>query len=157
MGGPTPTDSGGTSSGPEAGQADSGHAASTEAGGSAGGGSAGGSGKLTSEGTSLLPIPSGGLNPYSGKPATGGSVAVESVVSDEGFWVGESEEERVFVKLEIQGESPFKVKAGDVVDLQGKVTALSGGAEALGLTKAEGADQLSSQGQYLTVTKLARG
>lgn len=52
---------------------------------------------------------------------------VESVVADEGFWVGDGPGMRVFVRLTPEarnssGESPFQVEAGQTIELEGTVT-----------------------------------
>ena len=94
----------------------------TAAGGVGGGASAA---TLTSNGQDVLAV--------AGDPAAlaaldGGAVAgrapVESVVSDEGFWVGNSPEQRVFVFITeaargTQGESPFQVQPGQIVEIAG--------------------------------------
>lgn len=110
----------------------------------------------TADGTGLLPVPSGGLTDYGGQNVTGKSVAVESVVSDEGFWVGVTDE-RVFVQLHISGESPFKVLKGDSVSLEGTLEKLAGDAASVGVTDSEGASTLEGQGYYVIATKLDRG
>ena len=130
-------------------------------GGSAGGGSAGGggasadagSGTLTAGSRSLLPIPSAPvLSGLAGQQVTGTSVPVESVVSDEAFWVGTSEQNRVFVRLERGSESPFRVRAGENVSFRGVLAQANAGlAEELGVTEAEGAALLARQGSYVDV------
>jgi hypothetical protein len=115
-------------------------------------------GSLTADGQDLLPLPNGGLEQFADASVTGTGVAVESVVADEAFWVGESEQERVFVHLELTGESPFKVQPGDSIDLSGSMKPVQGTeAEQFGVTAEEGLDQLESQGQYIEVTELAEG
>lgn len=111
----------------------------------------------TSGGEAVLPLPSGGLESFSGEDVSGSSVPVESVVSDEGFWVGESTADRVFVQLDISGESPFQVEAGQAVTLEGVVTALESDAASVGVTDEEGSSQLTSQGQYIVVSELSQG
>ncbi len=128
----------------------------TGADGGAGGAAGAAAGTLTSGGANLLGAEgAANLAAQSGQAAQGRGVNVQSVVSDEGFWVGSSEQDRVFVALDIQGESPFQVTAGEKVDLQGTVTALET-PEAFGVTAAEGLDQLRQQGQYIRATSLER-
>ena len=49
------------------------------------------------------------------------SVSVQSVAADEGFWLGGSEHERVWVQMMTTGESLPRVKAGDAVSFTGRV------------------------------------
>lgn len=114
---------------------------------------------LSVGGTPVLPLPSSGLDALSGQPVTGGS-RVQSVVADEGFWVGSSTTERIFVFLTPQartksGESPFKVQAGQSVMLKGTLKPVPTDVARLGLEADEGADQLKQQGQYVEATSLS--
>ena len=135
----------------EEGSSESGASAAPDAQASAG--AAGGS--LTADGQDLLAAAAGGSLADRAGQAVTGTATVESVVSDEGFWVGSSAEERVFVFLtpearQSQGESGFQVTAGQTVQLEGAVTALQESPEvAEGVEAAEGADQLTSQGAYV--------
>lgn len=115
------------------------------------------SGSVVAGDAILLPLPGGGLSTYDGQDVTGTSVPVESVVSDEGFWVGESQEERLFVQLNVSGESPFKVTKGQTVTLHGKLTPLQGDPMSVGVTDAEGASQLRSEGSYILAGSLQQG
>jgi hypothetical protein len=116
-----------------------------------------GAGALTVGSTDLLADRAnlGKLGSFDGKAATGRKVQVQSVVADEGFWVGSSAADRVFVYLtpearKSNGESGFQVKAGQSIDLSGTVARLGGeGARALGVTDAEGARQLTTQAAYV--------
>jgi hypothetical protein len=125
-------------------------------------GSGGSRGRLTVGSTDVLQD-AGTLSrvgSLAGQRATGSAVLVQSVVSDEGFWVGASSAERVFVFLTESargtGESPFQVRAGQRVDLTGSLDRLpSGGASALGVTDAEGSTQLESQGAYVAATRVS--
>ncbi|MGK5684119.1 hypothetical protein [Actinoplanes sp. URMC 104] len=113
-----------------------------------------GAGTVTAGGASLLGA--GGaqnLSANDGKQATGQGVKVQSVPADEGFWVGSSEQDRVWVQLTgTNGESYYKVKQDDTVNFSGTVTrAAEGFAAKTGVTAAEGADQLTEQGYYISV------
>lgn len=136
-------------------------AAVGSAGGGSGGGLATGSASLTAGGQAILPLPAGGLAPLSTTAVSGTSVPVESVVSDEGFWVGTSASERVFVVLTPEarggaGESPFQVQAGQSINLAGTLVPLpAAGAGALGVEAAEGGDQLATQGHVVEATQVA--
>ncbi len=102
----------------------------------------------------VLALSTGNLRSVAGQPVSG-TAKVESVVSDEGFWVGSSPEQRVFVFLTSQarqsaGESGFQVRRGQTVQLQGTVTALSEASDAAaGVTEAEGRGQLDRQGALI--------
>ena len=119
------------------------------------GGTAGqaGAGTLTARGTSLLPVPAGGLAEFETETATGQGVTVQSVVKDEGFWVGSSEQDRVYVEYggdvgedEAQG---FEPKVGDKVDLTGEMRpAPADPAQTLNLPEQD-AQLVSEQGAYV--------
>lgn len=112
-------------------------------------------GTLTAGGKALLPPSSAGpLGSLSGQEVSGRGVTVESVVADEGFWVGASPTERLFVSLLPEarggsGESPFQARAGQRVDLVGVLRPVPTDVGRLGVDDAEGAAQLRSQGQYI--------
>ena len=78
-------------------------------------------------------------------------------VGTEGFWLGTSETERVWVQLTGEaGESPYQVQEGDLVDFEGTVEAHDAAfAEQAGVDDAEGAQQLADQAAHLTVAKSA--
>lgn len=131
--------------------------------GAAGGDAAGaGAGTLTSGDVDLLSTPQslGRLGSLQGQPAVGRGVVVESVVADEGFWVGSSPVQRAFVFLtpearQSAGESGYQVRQGQRVDLNGSVTATSeGDAARFGVTDAEGARQLTQQRAYVRATQV---
>jgi hypothetical protein len=122
---------------------------------SAGTGTAGGSpgGSLTARGETLLPVPAGGLTAYETETATGSEVTVQSVVKDEGFWVGSSAQDRVYVEYggdvganESQG---FEPAVGDRVNLTGPVRpAPRNPARTLNLNDRD-ARQVTEQGAYI--------
>ncbi|MGI8698557.1 MAG: RNA polymerase sigma factor [Mycobacteriales bacterium] len=106
------------------------------------------------DGRALLPLPGGLLTPYVGRTVTATRVAVPSVAADEGFWVGTSPTNRVWVQLRVRsgGESRDSAKAGQIVSFQGVVVANPPGfPERLGVTPAEGAAQLERQGAHISV------
>ena len=125
------------------------------AGADAGAGAAGGGASLTANGEDLLAAAAGGSLADRAGQAVTGTAKVESVVSDEGFWVGNSAKDRVFVFLtpearQSQGESGFQVEAGQTVQLEGALTALQESPEvAEGVEAAEGADQLTQQAAFV--------
>ena len=126
--------------------------------GGAAGGAAAGAGTITAGSTALLPVSAAGgangeLTGLAGQAVTATGVAVQSVPSDEGFWLGTSETDRVWVQLtEVPGESPFQVEPGALVDLTGSLTAHDGTfAQQVGVDAAEGADQLTRQAAHVEV------
>jgi len=88
-------------------------------------------GSMTASGTSILPPPDGGLGDYVGQDATGESVVVQSVVRNaqdndtlEGFWVGSSAQERVYVEwggTVGSNEADYIPEVGEKVNLTGPV------------------------------------
>lgn len=131
-------------------------AASTPtSGGQSGAGPNSGPGTVTAAGTNLLDAAASGtsLTGHHGQKAVGHGARVQSVPADEGFWVGTSDQDRIWVQLSgTGGESDYKVKQGDAVDFTGTIaTAAPGFAAKTGLTEAEGAGQLTKQGVYVSV------
>lgn len=79
-----------------------------------------------------------------------------SVPADEGFWVGSSATDRVWVQLTgSAGESPVTVKAGNRISFStGKVVANPAGfAAKVGVDAAEGGAQLDAQKQHIEIAK----
>jgi hypothetical protein len=111
---------------------------------------AGAPGALLANGEDLIAAGSAGrLGALAGAQVTGQAV-VESVVSDEGFWVGSSPQQRIFVHLSPEsrgtdGESPFQVVAGQTVTMTGSVVPFNDAAVA-GVDAAEGLEQVRLQG-----------
>ena len=123
-----------------------------------------GQGTITAGGQPLLPLAdatkigvNGDLSAYTATNATATAVEVQSVPADEGFWVGSSPSDRVWVQLTGKaGESPYTVKKGDLVSFTGTVAKNTAGfAKAAGVTDAEGKKLLTAQGQHITVAKSA--
>jgi len=101
--------------------------------------------------------PTAVLGQVSGQTVTGTAVQVLSVPADEGFWVGSSDTQRVWVQLTgVQGESPYQVRQGDRVDFTGTVVAHDAGFPAtVGVDDAEGAAQLAAMGQHVEADRAA--
>ena len=122
----------------------------------------GGAASLTADGEDLLAAAGSSLADRSGQAVTG-TAEVQSVVSDEGFWVGSDEASRVFVFLtpearRSQGESGFQVTAGQTVQLEGAVTPLAETPDAAeGVTADEGLGQLEGQGGYVRADAVSLG
>lgn len=134
--------------------------ASAAPGAGTGTGSGAAAGTLTAGDTALLPLagaagPNGELTALVGRQVTGQAVAVQSVPSDEGFWIGTSETDRVWVALTVPaGESPYQILPGQTLDLTGTVAAHDAGyAQQQGIDAAEGADQLTREAAHLAVMK----
>lgn len=114
---------------------------------------------LSAGGQDLLSVEGGRIGALEGERASG-TAQVESVVADEGFWVGTDAANRVFVFLTPEarrsaGESGFQVEAGQTVSLQGTVkTSSPDFAQNAGVTGAEGAQQLVEQGGYVEATEV---
>ena len=92
-----------------------------------------------------------------GRPATG-RATVESVVSDEGFWIGANPTSRVFVLLtqaarDNYSESPFQVAAGQTILLEGTANTVNGRIPS-DVTEADGKDQLDSQNFVIDATSV---
>ena len=109
-------------------------------------------GAVTAGGANLLGASADDLRTHAGQPAAGRAVRVQSVPADEGFWVGTSEQDRLWVQLSgTAGESAYKVRQGDSIDFTGTVTATPEDfAAKTGVTEAEGAGQLTSQGFHVS-------
>lgn len=117
-------------------------------------------GQLIAGSQVVLPLAAGStdLSPYAGQTATARTVEVQSVPADEGFWVGTSTTDRVWVQLTgVAGESAVIVKAGDRISFTGgKVVATpTGYAAKVGVDTAEGATQLAAQKAHVEIAKNA--
>ncbi len=88
-------------------------------------GGTGGAGTLVAEGQSLLPAEAGVMRGRDEATATGTNVRVVAVNPEEGFWVGTSDTDRVYVEYGAvrldAPESAYQPKVDDVVDLEGPV------------------------------------
>jgi hypothetical protein len=97
----------------------------------------------------------GGLSAYSGGRAVGRLVRVQAVDANEGFWVGTSSRNRVWVQLTgPPPESPYSIRVGDLLSFVGTVRPNGAGfARRIGVNRAEGEAMLNAQGQHLDVPK----
>jgi len=133
-----------------------GGAATTEetSGGSGGsGGAEGGAGSLVADGQNVFVEILGGpgaLEGLNGKDVEGTAVTVNEVVNEAGFWVGTSEDDRVFVEIEDDGGASIDVKKGDTVSFTG-VIEQNLEAEKYGLRDEQGAQQFRDQGSHVQV------
>lgn len=117
-------------------------------------------GTLTSNSTALLPAPAEAntdLATYVGQQAVAKGVLVLSAPANNGFWIGTSTEDEVWVQLLLPGlVSPHPVRKGDHVSFPGMVVANSANfAQEADVTAADGAARLTAQKAHLQVAKTA--
>jgi RNA polymerase sigma factor (sigma-70 family) len=108
---------------------------------------------LTSEGRSILPLTGRPpLSRYAGTTVQARGVRVQQVTADEGFWVGTSARDRVWVQLTGTRESGFRVEPGHNVAFTGRMVENAGNfAQRAGVTPREGAGLLEQQGYHIEV------
>jgi RNA polymerase sigma factor (sigma-70 family) len=109
---------------------------------------------LTSEGRAILPLTGRPpLSRYAGDPVRAQGVRVRQVAADEGFWVGTSPRDRVWVQLTGTRESRPRVQRGDRVSFSGRMVEHQPGfARRAGVTASEGAGLLDQQGYHVEVS-----
>jgi hypothetical protein len=120
-------------------------------------GAAGGeAGTLTAGGQSLLGGGAGAsLEQYVEQPAEGQRVRVQEVIPEEGFFVGTSEEDRVYVEFggdvgeTEQNSNSYNAKVGDEVNLTGPVRPAPAEPEQTLNLDAEDAAQVKKQGAFI--------
>lgn len=91
-----------------------------------------------------------GLALLAGQTANGHAVPVQSVPADEGFWIGSSPTDRVWVQFTSNVESGVTITPGQLLDLNGAV--VTHGADyavKAGVPAQDGAEQLTRQGAHL--------
>jgi hypothetical protein len=127
-------------------------------------GAAGDAGRLVAGGTSLTPVPSGGLGEYVGEESRGENVRVLSVVSNaddpealEGFWVGRNDQDRTYVEYGGDvgtDEADFRPEVGQRVNLTGPVRpAPQDPAQTLNLSDKD-SETVRSQGGYINADEV---
>jgi len=135
---------------------DSGNAGGTTTAQSQSAASSSAAGTLTAAGTSLLPVPDD-LSASVGEQAEGRGVKVLSVVEDEGFWVGTSRADRVYVEYggDVgENEQASRPSVGDTVDLTGPVRpAPDDPGRTLRLEKAD-SDLVERQGAFINASSV---
>ena len=102
------------------------------------------------------PIPmerlSRGIGAFVGEPLEGDELPVHAVPSDEGFWAGQAEGDRVWVRLVGAGESGPDVTPGDEVSFRGRLIRHGRGfARRMGVRPQEGASQLRADRYHIVV------
>lgn len=113
---------------------------------------------LTVDSTTLLPATAGSnanLARYVGKEASAKGALVLSSPADNGFWIGTTTKDEVWVQLLLPGlVSPHPVRKGDHVSFPATVVANPAGfAKTAGVTDTEGASRLTAQQAHLQVKK----
>ncbi|HEX8099798.1 MAG TPA: hypothetical protein VF660_06310 [Actinomycetota bacterium] len=109
-------------------------------------------GNILAEGVPVFPLPERRrLVRFAQNLVEANRVEVRSVVSDEGFWVGKSRGERVFVHLLTAGESPAHVRPGSRVTFLGVVRRNPQRTLSLGVTDGEGERLLLREGYHIEV------
>jgi hypothetical protein len=127
-------------------------------------GAAAGAATLTAGSAAVLPGKATGVGDSVGETARGRSVVVQSVVQAaenpnglEGFWVGSSKSDRVYVEYggDVGGdEAAFKPKVGQKVNLEGPVKAApEKAARVLNLSAADAA-LVTRQGAYINASQV---
>jgi hypothetical protein len=117
-------------------------------------GGGGGSGvRLVVPGRSLLPVPGREvLARHARQRVRGINVPTRGVYADEGFWAGTGPGDQLWVRLVGQGESPFRVRAGQRVSFTGRLVASPPGfAQRVGMVPEEGAALAGRQGHHIEV------
>src|SRR5829696_2018582 len=109
---------------------------------------------LTSEGRAILPLTGRPpLSRYADDPVRAQGVRVQQVAADEGFWVGTSPRDRVWVQLTGTRESRPRIQRGDRVSFTGRMVEHQPGfARRAGVTAGEGAGLLDQQGYHVEVS-----
>jgi hypothetical protein len=126
---------------------------------SSGSSSSAASAQLSAGGQPLLPLPTSGLRPLVGKDTVGNGLVVQSIVEGQGFWVGTSQKQRVYIEYGAAagkteaGYHPSKV--GERVDLDGPVRpAPADPAKTLKLTGPDAA-LVKTEGAYINANKVS--
>ena len=123
-----------------------------------GGNSGSNAGQLAAGGTKLLPPPANGLAAQVGEMANGRDVVVQSVNGNEGFFVGSSATDRVYVEwggdVGENEASRFRPDVGQRVNLTGPVQ--SAGARELAKLKLSSTDAelVRSQGGFVNADRV---
>lgn len=108
---------------------------------------------LVINGEPIFPLDGESLGGYSGKQAEARAVRVESVPSDEGFWVGRNRVDRLFVELSGVGESSEKVVPGMRVSFEGVLLPIDEDTVVRNRMPPEEAQQLLGQRHYIAVQR----
>ena len=108
----------------------------------------------------LLPVPAGGLQGFVGRPVLGRKLRVESINGNEGFWVGSSKRDRVYVEwggdVGRNEASRFQPRQGDRVDLIGPVQKAPRDPAATLRLNAPDAQLVTTQRAFVNANSVAR-
>ena len=109
--------------------------------------------RLVVPGRSLLPVPGREvLARHAGQRVRGEHVPARGVYADEGFWVGTSDGDQLWVQLIGHGESPFRVRSGQRASFTGRLVPNPPGfARRVGMVPEEGAALTGRQGHHVEV------
>lgn len=115
--------------------------------------------RLVSGDRELLPLPSRGLRPLVGDDTVGNGLVVRKIVGGDGFWVGTSAADQIYVEYgggAGKTEGGFHPdRAGQRVDLDGPVRAAPADpARTLNLSASDAA-RVKSQGGYVNANRVA--
>ena len=113
-------------------------------------------GKITAGGATVYPLQDDlTVGDFAGADVVGRNVPVESVVADEGFWVGTDAQDRIFVLLtNTSGESAPDVEAGDTIDFEGVVAAHGDDfADSVGVGPDQGAERLNALAGHIEIAE----
>jgi DNA-directed RNA polymerase specialized sigma24 family protein len=95
------------------------------------------------------PLPVHSLATLAGSSVSASSVLVQSVATHNGFWIGTDATDRIFVQL-VGPLRPLRIVAGDRLNFMGSIVVQAGSyATSVGVTSAEGAGQLISEGAHI--------
>lgn len=100
----------------------------------------------------ILPVPGMDLHLLAGQLIATEAVPVQAVVGDRGAWIGTSETDRVFARLDGPGMQPGGFADGGRVAVSGEFRPLPDGFEGGFSIGADDAEALRAQGMYLHVT-----
>lgn len=103
----------------------------------------------------IVPGPPEQVRALAGCPVSARALVVHSVVAKEGFWVGTTDLDRLWVQLTGPGESPAQVVAGSRVSFDSGVVVTHGPgfATTVGVDEIEGAGKLDADGVHVEVGK----
>jgi hypothetical protein len=107
-------------------------------------------GTITAGGATVYPLQTDlTVADYDGVDVTGRAIPVESVVTDTGFWVGESDDDRIFVLVT---GSAIDLEPGDTIDFEGVVVEHGRNfAERIGVERNEGARRLTELAGHIEI------
>ena len=97
----------------------------------------------------LYPALEGSLTKFANQQATGKGLNVVSVVSDEAFWAGRSKVQRLLLVINLKGEAPPQVRAGQTASFSGQVLANESD---YGVTEPDGTTLLARHGHHVLVS-----